>query len=125
MTGHERALVYRLALETGLRANEIKSLQVVSFDFGRNMVHVEASNSKGKRSADMILIGETAKAIKAFLDGKNPTDRAFGMPHTANTAPMIKEDLKAAKIPYTDDSGRDCDFHALRHYAEYLIMPSN
>ena len=115
MTGHERSLVYRLAIETGLRAGEIKSLTVLSFDFKHLGVRVEASNSKGKRSADLILMSETAKAIKALLDSKSLSDKAFGMPHKANTAAMLKEDLKAAKIPYTDDSGRDCDFHALRH----------
>ncbi|HLB74998.1 MAG TPA: hypothetical protein VJJ98_13335, partial [Sedimentisphaerales bacterium] len=33
MTGYERALLYRLAVETGLRANELRSLVVASFDF--------------------------------------------------------------------------------------------
>lgn len=28
---------------------------------------------------------------------------------------MIRKDLKDTKIEYTDDSGRDLDFHALRH----------
>ena len=60
-------------------------------------------------------MGDTAKAIKAHLSGKLPTATAFGMPHITNTASMLKDDLKAAKIPYTDDSGRDVDFHALRH----------
>ena len=32
MTGYERALLYRLAVETGLRANELRNLKVSSFD---------------------------------------------------------------------------------------------
>ena len=115
MTGQERSLVYRLALETGLRSNEIKTLKVLSFDFENNGVHVDASNSKGKRSYDLILMSDTAKDVKELLRGKLPTATAFGMPHTANTALMLKDDLKVAEIPYTDDSGRDVDFHALRH----------
>ena len=115
MTGYERSLVYRLALETGLRAGEIRTLKVLSFDFENNGVHVEASNSKGKRSYNLILMDDTAKAIKAHLSGKLPTATAFSMPHTANTAQMLKDDLDVAKIPYTDDAGRDVDFHALRH----------
>ncbi len=30
-------------------------------------------------------------------------------------AEMIRRDLKAAEIPYEDESGRQFDFHALRH----------
>jgi len=117
MTGQERALVYRLALETGLRAGEIKSLRARSFDFESVpcTVHVEPSDTKGKKAADLILIDTTAAALKALLANKMPEAKAFAMPHTANTAAMLKKDLAVAEIPYTDDSGRDCDFHSLRH----------
>ena len=33
----------------------------------------------------------------------------------ANTARMLRSDLKRAGIPYHDDKGRVADFHALRH----------
>jgi integrase len=117
MTGHERALVYRLALQAGLRAGEIKSLVKLSFDFDAKpaTVHVEPSDTKGKSPADMVLWGETAEAIREFLGDKKPTDKAFAMPHKANAAVMIRKDLRDAGIEYTDEAGRDADFHALRH----------
>lgn len=117
MTGYERALVYRLALEVGLRAGEIKSLLVLSFDFEtkHKTVHVEPSDTKGKQPADLILFDETAEALKKFFSDKEPIDKAFAMPHAANTAVMLRADLKEASIEYTDAAGRDCDFHALRH----------
>ena len=34
MIGEERAILYWLALETGLRAGELRSLERVSFDLG-------------------------------------------------------------------------------------------
>ena len=117
MTGHERGLVYRLALQAGLRAGEIRSLTVLSFDFDAKPanVHVEPSDTKGKRPADLVLMDETTKAIREFLSDKEPKDRAFAMPHKANAATMLKADLKDCGIPYTDDAGRDVDFHSLRH----------
>lgn len=116
MTGYERSLVYRLAIEAGLRAGEIKRLQVFSFDFEakHKAVHIEPDN-KSKRPADQILIAETAKALKEFFSDKKPTDKAFAMPHAANTAVMIRADLKDAGIEYRDAAGRDVDFHSLRH----------
>ena len=49
MTGPERALLYRLAIETGLRANELRSLTVASFDLDGLTVAVEAAYSKHRR----------------------------------------------------------------------------
>jgi len=117
MTGYERSLVYRLALEAGLRAGEIKSLTVLSFDFEseHSTVHVDPSDTKGKRPADLILMTETAEELKEFFSNKESTDKAFAMPHTDNTAVMLRQDLRDVGIEYTDANGRDCDFHSLRH----------
>jgi len=117
MTGHERALVYRLALQTGMRAGEIKSLTKASFDFEANpaTVHVKPADTKGKRPADLILMKETVELLHEYLSNKEPQDKAFSMPHKSNTADMLQADLKDAEIPYTDDAGRDVDFHSLRH----------
>jgi site-specific recombinase XerC len=129
MSGHERALVYRLAIETGMRYSEIKSLQKLSFSFDIKpcKVRVDASDCKGKRTDNLILMDNTANMIKEFLKDKQMQDKAFVMPHKANAALMLKSDLKETErkddngdvivkaIPYTDDAGRDIDFHALRH----------
>ena len=117
MTGYERSLVYTLALEAGTRFSEIKSLKVLSFNFDVSppAVRVEASECKGKRTDDLILTDKTAKTIKSYLSGKEPTDAAFNMPDVSMAAIMIKKDLEAAGIEYRDAAGRDCDFHYLRH----------
>jgi integrase len=129
MSGYERALVYRLAIETGMRYSEIKSLQKLSFNFDVKpcKVRVDASDCKGKRTDYLILMNNTAKVLKEFLEDKEPQDKAFAMPHKANAALMLKKDLKETEqkdeneniivqaIPYTDEAGRDVDFHALRH----------
>lgn len=123
MSGLERSLVYRLALEVGLRAGEIISLSVLSFDFENKGVRIEPSDTKGKRPADLILIPETARAIREFLKGKEPTDKAFAMPPNTKTAAMLRDDLKDAGIEYTDAAGRDADFHSLRHsFVSHLAL---
>ncbi|MDI6448083.1 tyrosine-type recombinase/integrase [Anaerobaca lacustris] len=117
VTGHERALIYRLALQVGLRSSEIARLRVLAFDFDANppSVRIESSDTKGKRAADLVLMAETAEAIREFLKDKAATDKAFAMPHKSNVADMLRGDLEAAEIPYTDAAGRDMDFHSLRH----------
>lgn len=125
MSGYERSLVYRLALQTGARMGEIKSLQKLSFDFDASpcTVRVEASNCKGKKSDDLILMDDTARAIRNFLADKEPQDKTFAMPHKANYAEMLRADLAEAEIEYTDEAGRDIDAHALRHsFVSHLAL---
>ena len=114
MTGHERTLVYKLCLQTGLRADEVKHLRKLSFDFDNLTVHVEANTCKSKRADDLILMPDTAKAIQEFLRDKEPTDIAFALPGLTSFSIMIQKDLADAGIEYRDDAGRDCDFHAQR-----------
>jgi len=46
LTGHERAMLYRFAAETGLRANEIRSLKVSNFDFDDFVVIAQTGYTK-------------------------------------------------------------------------------
>ena len=116
-TGHTRALAYRLSLQTGLRASEVDSLKILSFNFETSppTVRVESCDSKGKKADNLILIEETARKIQEHFKNKALTDKAFILTHTDNFAKMIKVDLKAAGIAYRDEAGRDVDYHSLRH----------
>jgi integrase len=112
MTGYERRLVYTLALQTGLRANEIRTLTVASFDFTENTVTLQAAYTKNKKTAVIDLKPETAAELKTFLAGKMPNTRVFAMPDQPSK--MIERDLETAGISYKTDEGT-ADFHALRH----------
>jgi site-specific recombinase XerD len=78
MTGMERAMLYRLAVETGLRANELRSLTTASFDFERRTVTVESQHTKNHKEAVLPLRADTAAELKQFLAGKLPNVKAFG-----------------------------------------------
>ncbi len=130
MDGRERSLVYKVAVETGLRANEVRTLTVSAFDLSACTVTVVAAYSKHRQEDTLPLRPETAEDLKAFFAGKMPGAKAFGGTYkrlTDRTAEMIQEDLAATAekdqagnvireaIPYTDAAGRYRDFHALRH----------
>ncbi|MCX5653549.1 MAG: tyrosine-type recombinase/integrase [Planctomycetota bacterium] len=115
MTGAERSLIYRLALETGLRAGEIGKLTVLAFDFDACTVSLAASCTKNKRDAEIDLKPSTAAALRAFMAGRLPHDSAFTANAADRSAEMLRLDLEAAGIDYSDDAGRVVDFHALRH----------
>jgi integrase len=113
MTGPERALVYRLALETGLRAGEIRHLTPASFDFTACTVSLPSAYTKNRKAAELDLTPQTAADIQAHVEGKASDAPAFAMPCYGSR--MIKMDLEAAGIAYHDGAGRVVDFHALRH----------
>ena len=134
MSGYERALLYRLTVETGLRRDEVKSLEKASFDFENCTVTVKAAYSKNRREATLPLKKGTASELEAFLAGKLPNKQAFNIPR--KTAEMLRADLAATEIqddsgkivlkaiPYVDEAGRYGDFHSLRHSTGSLLAAS-
>jgi len=110
-------MLYRLAAETGLRANELRSLTPASFclDSSEPSVTVLAAYSKRRRDDSLPLKGETAAALKRFLDSRSATAPVFNLPCPCNIVRMLRADLRTAKIDYIDDAGRYADFHSLRH----------
>ncbi len=143
--GRERALIYHLAAESGLRANELRSLIRSSFRFGAKVatVVVEAGSSKRRRRDELPLRPDTAAELQAHLASKHPGANAFSMPRENDTAEMARLDLAAAraawlgetKIPderaarerstflcEVDEQGRVFDFHGLRH--TFLTNPA-
>ena len=123
-TGHQRAILYLLAIETGLRASELMSLTVSSFDFDNLTVTIKAADSKNGRETEIPLRTETALTVKSFVAGKMPNCKALDMPSIYNTAKMIRADLKAAGIDPEDNGKGKIDFHSLRHTTGTLLAAS-
>jgi len=117
MAGGERAMLYRLAVETGLRAGELRSLTRSSFhlDGDGPSVTVAAEYSKRRREDALPLRPALAQELVPFLATKMPGAQVFKVPTFGDCAEMFRFDLKAAGIGYRDDAGLVADFHALRH----------
>ena len=128
MSGRERYLLYRLAVETGLRRGEIARLRKADFDFEVGMVTVRPEKaSKNKRRREQSLSVGLCEELREFLSNKLPDAKAFGGWYTTltdKTADMLKQDLAEAGIPYKDDRGDVFDFHALRVECASLLIHS-
>lgn len=117
LPGPERALIYRLAVETGLRRNEVKTLRVADLDLedeAHALVRVRPVHAKNRKDTFLPLRAETAHALAAFLRGRPLDAPVFACPTCWRSAAVLREDLAAAGVPYADASGRVVDFHALR-----------
>lgn len=128
MTGPDRAMCYRLVMDTGLRAKEIRTLKPERFhlDGDSPTVTVAASFSKrGKRTgrADVQpMTRAMAGLLKPWLEGKPAGETVFPLKIDKN-ASILYDDLRAAGIEPFDEQGRVVDFHALRH--SYVTHLSN
>lgn len=124
MSGRERCMLYRLAIETGLRANELRSLVVSCFDFDDCTVAVEDTYTKNRQDCIIDLRPQTAAAMKQLLQGKEKGERVFNLPAKWKMVKMLRADLAEAVIDDFDDAGRRVDFHSLRHTTGSLLAAS-
>lgn len=117
LIGRTRSLIYGVALSTGLRYNEIYTLNRADITFGDEpKVIVRAKNAKNKKAQSVPLRPELAKELEQYFVNNlaMPHTRAFsGMWKDAGAA-MLKVDLELAGIEYETEEGI-ADFHSLRH----------
>jgi len=138
MTSGARAMLYRLAVESGLRAAELRSLTRASFNLEGDepSVTIAAAYAKNRRQDTLPLKVDTAALLATHLTGKMPHAQAFAVPRRTEVIRMFRADMAdarrewiaAAQTPRErgerenstlladkDESGRWVDFHALRH----------
>jgi integrase len=124
MTGEHRYWLYRLAVESGCRAGELRALTVANLTLTgpRPGVTVPAPVAKSRRERIIPLKPETASELRTFLRGKLPNAPVFRLLRPENIVVMLRHDLERAGVAYVDDSGRYADFHSLRGtFASNLI----
>jgi integrase len=116
LAGADRAVIYHLAARTGLRAAELASLKPASFDLSAEpTVTVEAAYSKHRRKDVLDLRPDVAALVREYVRGRPAGEPLWPGAWYHDGAELIRVDLAAADIPYTDGAGRTYDFHALRH----------
>lgn len=140
LTGEQRAMLYAVALGTGLRANELHSLTARSFKLAAEPCRVVlgAADEKNKEGAELPLPADLVVSLRKWLPTCPPGPLWPGKwaKHTA-AGKMFKADLKRARLAWlkeaeafpeeharrvesdfllpTDHDSKKVDFHALRH----------
>lgn len=112
LTGHERSLVYRFAVMTGLRRSELGAITPTSFDFNKRTVFLIGEHTKNGADALLPLTEPMCQEIKQYIRGKMPAVNVFRV--TPHAAKMIQADCREAGIPVETERGK-IKFHTLRH----------
>lgn len=121
--GPERAWLYLIASQTGLRASELASLSPNSFHLDAEPPYVEVHStvSKRRRTDRVELRIEFAQLLGEWLKDKPYGERIWGRSKgwQNKAATMLRDDLKAAGLPTTvqsDEGEAVIDFHSFRGY---------
>jgi integrase len=114
MTGPDRRIFYSVALNSGLRRNELGSLTPESFQFDTEppIVTVEGKWTKNRKTAILPLRQDLAAELREWLRGKPAGKPLFPVKGRKRKA-MLRADLRAAGIEPVVD-GKVIDLHALR-----------
>ena len=112
--GMERALIYKTAILTGLRANELRTLHVADLSFGDvPFLVLRSANEKNRKGSTVPLRDDLATELREWVKGKPKGAEVFKVP--AGLLRIMNRDLVAAGIDKIDERGRRVHLHALRH----------
>jgi integrase len=130
----ERLLMYRLAIETGLRSNELRSLKCSSLVLNGSEPHViaKAKITKNSELAKQYVSDQLAADLRSHIKGKRPGSAVFNVVSRLEMARTLRSDLDDARtlwlaspdgkhgddsdfLSSPDSQGEVIDFHSLRH----------
>ncbi len=115
LSGPDRATLYRVAMGTGFRAEELTSLTPAAFHLDSDPPEIvcAAAYTKNGHLAEQPVSAALATILRPWLATKPAGTPVFSL-RADKTAELIRHDLEAAGVPYVDEDGRYADFHALR-----------
>lgn len=112
--GHERALIYKTAILTGLRTNELRTLKVGDLSFGEiPCIKLRAVIEKNRRGSSLALRSDLAEELKEWTTGRELASSVFRVP--SQLVKIMDHDLQAAGIPKRDAADMVVHVHSLRH----------
>ncbi len=118
----ERALLYRVGIETGLRSNEIRSLTRGNIFHSESQPYIvaKAGNTKNKKLAKQYITPELAADLRVHIGSKTPKAPVFALPHETNVARMLRADLAAARNAWLREAIGNPDEYAHRELSDFL-----
>ena len=122
MSGSERALVYRTAIQTGLRSSELRSLTrgLLYLDSNPPYIVCRAESTKDGKEARQYIDPALAADLEAHITTLPPKAKLFKLPHGANMALMLRNDLADAREQWLSEAKGDAQEYAQREECDFL-----
>lgn len=122
MEGSQRALLYRVAIETGLRANELRSLTRASLwlDDAAPCIVVKARSTKNKRDARQGIHPTCVALLREHVVRKAPNAPVFDLPREWDMVDMVRADVAGARRAWLKEAADDPDERLRREASDFL-----
>ena len=127
MDGTERMLLYRTAVETGLRSSELRSLTRGNLYLREDspFITCKAGSTKNRQNAKQYVQPELATDLQAHIATKAPKTAVFSMPHRTRLAAMLRADLAEARKAWLAEATHDPDEYAKREQSDFLAATNH
>lgn len=122
MVGEVRAVLYAVAIQTGLRSGELRALtqSALKSDASGAFIHALEGSTKNAKWAKQYIDGELAKRLRAIVARKIGKAPIFPMPDSEDVAEMLRADLADARAAWIDEAQFDPDEMQKRRGGEFL-----
>ena len=126
-SGHERFLLYATAIQTGLRAKELRQLTRgrMFLDDEAPYIACKARTTKNGKTAKQYLETQLAGQLRDYLARRSNGSRVFPMPHQSNTARILRTDLAEARAAWLKEAEDDADELARREASDFLMATND
>ena len=123
MSGPERVLLYDIAIQTGLRSGELRSLVrgQLFLDSPQPCVTCKASATKNRKAARQYVRAELAEDLKKHAATKITNAPVFAMPRETDVAKMLRSDLADARRAWLKQAKHDSQERLKREQSDFLL----
>jgi integrase len=128
MSGEERAMLYDFAIQTGLRAGEIRSLKCTQLHLEEDdvpFVRVAADATKNRKEARQYLDERLAAQLRECIKTKHPSAAVFPLPNSHNLPAMLREDVELARTAWLREAGKNPVEYRRREQSDFLSVKSH
>ena len=127
MPAAERVLLYAVAIQTGLRSNELRSLVLGSLhlDVEPPYITCKADTTKNRTFARQYIREDLAQELAAHSATVSAKQPVFQLPPARRMANMLREDLNDARQAWLDEVASDAAEQARRVQSDFLSVENH
>jgi len=127
MLASGRVVLYALAIQTGLRSSELRSLtrRSLFLDQRPPFVLCQAGSTKNRKAAWQYVQPELAEELRLHIATKTPEARVFRMPPRYDVAAMLRADLAAARKTWIEEARPVPEEHLQREQSDFLTAENH
>jgi integrase len=117
-----RILLYTVAIQTGLRSSELRSLTrgCLFLEDNQPFITCKAGTTKNRKDARQYIQLALAKELLAYINTKTHMAPVFKMPEETVVAAMLRADLADARREWIKEARNDPEEHIRRQQSDFL-----